>query len=223
MKTLLFNYTSDHSENRTGGRRGKLQSRQESGTTNLFSQERTRIVAHREKLVRLRVPAGVIRAVQNRGELKGIFAQHALEFATALRRLHLAFVVFAHGGDLVGEKDSAFQEIHFPEKLDSAKGEETFVQIRQAKIKPPKTALLGKMMDREHGGERQMVCAYEDGHERGRPIVHVQNLRRGVQATGQFHGGFAEKNKARGIVFILHTVFAIDCCAVEKIVAPDEK
>ena len=79
------------------------------------------------------------------------------------------------------------------------------------------------MMDREHGGERQMVCTHEDWYERGRPIVHVQNLRGGVQAARQFHGGFAEKNKARGIVFVLHTVFAVELGPIKKIVAPDEK
>src|SRR5438477_22268 len=117
--------------------------------------------------------------MQNRAEFVRIFAQDDVQATTEFRCLDFTPMSFAHGRDLVGKKNSALEEVQFPKEFDTAQGEEPFVQIGQTKIESPETALLSNVMDRKNGRERQMVCPHINGHERGRPIMHMQNLRRG--------------------------------------------
>ena len=113
------------------------------------------------------------------GVLSGLsWAQDGVKTAAKLRRLDLTTVPLAHGRNSVRKKNSAFEEIEFSEKLDAAQGEKPFVQISEAKIESPKTSLFRDMMNGEHARKRQMVRAHVNRHERGRPIVQMQNLRR---------------------------------------------
>src|SRR5438105_3361565 len=111
--------------------------------------------------------------MQNGAEFVCIFAQDHVQATTEFRCLDFTPMSFAHGRDLVGKKDSAFKEVQFPEEFDAAQGEKSLVQIGQAKIESPETALLGDVMDRKHGREWQVMRPCVNGHKRGRPIMHM--------------------------------------------------
>ena len=156
-------------------------------------------------------------------EFVRIFAQDQIETATKLRGLDLALVPLAHSRDFVGKKNSAFEKIEFSKKFDAAQSEEALVQIGQAKIESPKTPLLSDVMNREHGCERQMMRSHINRHQRGRPIVHMQNLRCRSQTARQLHRRFAEKNKTRGVIVISGSVFTVNSVAIKKLVTPDKE
>src|SRR5260370_31540563 len=119
---------------------------EERVTAQLFSPEFARRVISRKQFVRFRIPPGVIGAAQNGAQLVYIFAQDHIEAATKLRRLDFAPMPLAHGRDLVGTKNSAFEKIEFPKKLDSAESDEALVQVGLAKIKSPEASLLRDVM-----------------------------------------------------------------------------
>ena len=111
--------------------------------------------------------------MQNGAQLVRIFAQDNIEAATEFWRLDFAFVMLAHGRDFVGKKNSAFEEVQFPEEFHATKSEEAFVEIGQAKVESPEGALLGDVMDSKDSRERQMMRSHINRHECGRPIVKV--------------------------------------------------
>src|SRR5437667_12248487 len=78
-------------------------------------------------------------------------------------------------------------------------------------------------MDSEHGRERQMMCSYVNRDECSWPIMNVQDLRRRCQTARQFHRRFAEKNKARGVIFISGAVLTVNSVAIEKLVTKVEE
>jgi hypothetical protein len=84
--------------------------------------------------------------------------------------------MFAYRCDPVGIKDSAFQKIQTPKKLDSMQREKSFRQVCEREIKSPKTALVGQVMDGEHSFEWKPLRMYKYRHQRRSPIVRVQNL-----------------------------------------------
>src|SRR3984893_5174224 len=130
LETFFLYHASDHSKNRTVRRRREIRLCEQSIATNLLSPKRARIVLHWEQRIGRRIPARVIRAVQNPNKAMRVFAKHAIETTTARRRLHFAPVALAHRCDPVGMENSPFEEIHSPEELDASQSEKSFVQIR---------------------------------------------------------------------------------------------
>src|SRR5437667_4632547 len=100
---------------------------------------------------------------------------------------------------------------------------ESLGQIRELKIESPKAALVSDVMDRQNRAERQSVRMRKNGHQRRRPIVHVQNLQLRCQSPGQLERRFAEKNKSRGIIFVRLAAPAINSSAIKKLIAADEE
>ena len=91
------------------------------------------------------------------------------------------------------------------------------------KIESPKAALISDVMDGQNRAERQSVCMHKNGHQRRRPIVHVQNLQLRCQSPGQLERRFAEKNKSRGIIFVRLAALAVNSSAIKKFIAADEE
>src|SRR6266705_2974038 len=91
------------------------------------------------------------------------------------------------------------------------------------KIESPEAALISDVVDRQNRAERQSVRMHKNGHQRRRPIVHVQNLQLRCQSPGQLERRFTEKNKSRGIIFVRLAALAINSCAIEKFIAADEE
>src|SRR5205823_796918 len=118
---------SDHSENRTMRRRREIHLCEQSIAANLLAPKRARVVLRWQQRIGRRIPACVIRTVQNPNKAMRVFAEHGVETTTARRRLHFAPVAFAHRCDLVGMENSAFEEIHSPEELDPSQREKSFV------------------------------------------------------------------------------------------------
>src|ERR1041385_7346772 len=106
------------------------------------------VVCRKQRIV-CGVPVFVIGTVQYGSELVCVFAQHRIEPAAELRREHLAPVMLAHRRDLIGIKNSTFEEIEPAEKFDAVEREETLRQIGQAKVQSPEAALLGQVRSEE--------------------------------------------------------------------------
>jgi hypothetical protein len=68
------------------------------------------IETRREQGIGLRIPAGIIGAVQNAAELVSVFAENGIESAAAFRPQDLVLVMFTHRGDVIGEKRSRLSE-----------------------------------------------------------------------------------------------------------------
>src|ERR1700736_191221 len=223
IETFLANDARHHSKHRAARLRIQSQTIKQRVAAELFSRQLAGRVISRKQFVGFGIPAGVISAVQNGAQFVRIFTQHRVKTATELWRLNLAFVPLAHGRDFVGKKNAGLEEVQFAEKFHAAKSEEALVQIGQAKVESPETALLRDVMNGKDGREWQMMRPHINRHECSRPIMNVQNLRRRSQAARQFHGCLAEKNKSSGVVFISSAVFTIYSVTIKKFVAPNKK
>src|SRR5207237_7674037 len=111
----------------------------------------------RQQRIGCRVPARVIGAVQDANELVGIFTQNDVEFIAAFGSEDFALMMFADGGNAIGENDAAFQKIEAPEKLDPATREKTLRQVGMSEVESPKTSLFRESLNRKDSGERQIV------------------------------------------------------------------
>src|SRR5215212_5694425 len=56
-----------------------------------------------------------------------------------------------------------------------------------------------------------------------RPIMHMQNLDRGRQPTGELNRSLAKEDKPRGVIFIRLAAFTIDAGSVKKRIAANEE
>src|SRR6266487_1405048 len=88
-----------------------------------------------------------------------IFAQYPIEAAAARWRQYFAF-----------------EKIQSPKKFDSMEAEKRPRQICKPEIESPKTALVNHMMNGQHGLERQPLRMHKHWHQRGSPVVCMQNL-----------------------------------------------
>src|SRR5438128_151236 len=112
-----------------------------------------------------------------------ILAQYRIEAAAAGWRQDFAAIMFAYGRDPVGIQNSAFEKIQPSEELDSMQGEKPLRQICKPEIESPKTALIGHMMNGQHGLERQPLRINKHRHQASRPVVRVENLQLRCQST----------------------------------------
>ena len=130
VESFLRHESRHHSEDGTARRTGKLDAIKQQIAAEEFSIKMARIVSVRQEAIRRRIPARIVRAIQNSGELVRVFAQHDIEPAAAFRRQHFAAKTLAHGRDLIGENDAALEQIHSPEELQAAQREVAFRKIR---------------------------------------------------------------------------------------------
>src|SRR6267142_727147 len=79
------------------------------------------------------------------------------------------------------------------------------------------------MMNRKHGGERQLLVVHQHGNEGRRPIVHVQDLWRRTHPPRQLQCGFAKENESPGVIFVGYTVLRINPRAIKKLITPDKE
>src|SRR6266481_7572741 len=131
--------------------------------------------------------------------------------------------MFANGCDSIGVKDSAFEKIQSPKKLDSMQGEKPLWQICESEIKSPKTALVSYVMDRQDGFEWQPLRIHKNRHQCRGPIVQVQNFQLRRQPPSQFQRRFAEENESRSIIFVRPTALAVNCRAIKKLIKTNQK
>ena len=152
-----------------------------------------------------------------------IFTQHAIQTASTCGCQDFAPVVLAHSGGSVGVKNAAFEKIQPSEKLNAMKRKELLRQIREMKIESPEAALISDVVYGQNRAERQSVCMHKNGHQRRRPIVHVQNLQLRCQSAGQLDDCFGEKNKSCGVIFVGLAALAVNSSAIKKFIAADEE
>src|SRR6478609_3149704 len=151
-----------------------------------------------------------------------IFPQHYIQTAPTCRCQDFAPVVLADRCSSVGVENAAFEKIQPSEKLHAVQRKESLRQIRQMKIESPEAALISNVVNGQNRAERQSVCMHENRHQRGCPIVHVQNLHLRCQSPGQLERRFAEKNESRGIIFVRLATLAISPSAIKKFITTDE-
>ena len=104
-------------------------------------------MSRQQRIIR-RIPARVIGAMQDATDFVGIFTENDVEFMATFGLQDFVLVMFADGGDAIGENDAPFQEIEPAEKFDPTKREKTLRQIGKGEVEPPKTSLLRKSMNR---------------------------------------------------------------------------
>src|SRR6266536_501280 len=225
LEALFLNNPGHHAKDWTVRRRCEFHFFQQRVTAGLFSPQPSAIVLRREETIGGRVPSCVIRPVQNGRQPMRIFAHHQVK-AVAARPAgagYLAPVMFAHRCDPVGIENSTFKKIQPSKKLDAMQGKEPFRQICEIEVQSPETALIGDVMDCQQRCERQVVRAHKHRHERGCPIVDVQNLQYRCQSPGEFQRCLAKKDKPCRVIFVRLALLAINSRPIEKIVAADEK
>src|SRR5881227_3527465 len=152
-----------------------------------------------------------------------VFAQDDVESRTPFRAQHLMPITLAYRRNLIGENNTALEQVQPSEELDTARHEVSLGQIRQAKIEAPETSLFRDMMDREDRGEGKLLMVDQRGHQSRGPIMHVQNLRRRRHPSRQFERRFGKENETLGVVVVGDTMLAINSRAIEKLVAANKK
>src|SRR5207249_1812574 len=131
--------------------------------------------------------------------------------------------MFADRGDSIGVKNSAFEEIQSPKKLNSMESKKPLWQICQPEIQSPKTPLVSYVMDRQDGFEWQPLRIHKYRHQRRGPIVQVQNFHLRRQPPSQFQRCFAKENESRGIIFVRLTTLAVNSRAIKKLITTNQK
>src|SRR6266403_259266 len=131
--------------------------------------------------------------------------------------------MFADRGDSIGVKNSAFEKIQSPKKLDSMECEKLLRQVRHLEIQSPKTPLVSYVMNGQHSLERQPLRIHKYRHQCRGPIVQVQNFHLRRQPPSQFQRCFAEENESRGIIFVRLTTLAVNSRAIKKLITTNQK
>src|SRR5437879_5964728 len=129
---------SHHSKDRAAWRRSQLHLFEERLAADLFSLEPSRVITRWKQTIRRRIPSSVIHAIQNVAKAMRILEQNPIKATPAGWRLDFAPIMFAHGCDSVGIKDSALEEIQPPKKLHATQGEKVLWQICKSEIQSPK-------------------------------------------------------------------------------------
>ena len=130
LEALFLDDPGHHAPDWTAGRRRELHFLQQRVPANLFSLQLSHVVVCRKQTIRYRIPARIIRAVQNRGNAVCVFPQHTIETMATSRREYRTPVMFAHGCDFVGVENPAFEKIQPSKKFDAVEGEKSFRQVR---------------------------------------------------------------------------------------------
>src|SRR5438094_235346 len=110
-----------------------------------------------------------------------MLAQHRIQPRAVFRRLNVARVTLAHGRDRIGENDAAFDEIELAIKLHALRAEIMSRQRGESEIHAPEIALVGDVVNGQHGLKWQPLVAHKYGHESALPVVHVDDVWRGIE------------------------------------------
>ena len=106
-----------------------------------------------EVRVDLRVPHVIVDAVHDADEIVPAVGEDAVEAVAEDRRLDFLGVAGTDGGDHVGEGDAALEEVQVAVELHLTPVEVFPVDAGELHVPMPEAALVGDVVDREHGDE----------------------------------------------------------------------
>ena len=135
-------------------------------------------------------------------------------------RLNLLRVFPAHGGQIIREDQSAFQEIHLAEKFHRFHAEKAFRQTKIRERVARKKSVITHIVNREnyrHGAKqwiRFVKRSQQHRHERRLPVMAMDHVR-GPDVLADFDGRAAELTKAVGVVGIILALQAVKLVAVK--------
>src|ERR1019366_4570635 len=172
-------------------------------------------ITRRDEGVGLRVPIGIIGAVEDAGEDAGAVAQAAIEAEAEFGRLDLAGIGGADGTHGVGELDAGLDVADLAEELHAVGTVDGGVESDFGESGLGEQALVSQVMDGEQGpaaekgGVGRVSGAQVGGQEAGLPVVAVKDIC-AKQGEGNAEGGAAEYGKTNVVVRVVQTGFAVE-------------
>ena len=137
------------------------------------------------------------------GSVVAARAQHAVEAEAELRRLDLARVARAHGGEHVGEDEPALQEVERPAELEGvgcevARGRGS----ARCQVGGREEALVGEVVDREHVRVRAQLRVERSRSARSSTGTSAacqswRAPRRAASPSARSHSSAARQKKAK--------------------------
>ena len=108
------------------------------------------VVAAARVRIDFRIPHAVVDAVDDAEQVVVAVGEDAFEAVAQRRRLDLLGVARADGGDHVGERDAALEEVEVAVELHLPPVEVLPVDAGELHVPVPEAALVGDVVDREH-------------------------------------------------------------------------
>ena len=162
-----------------------------------------------QMLISRRVPFLGIDAVQNANQIAFACRQRDIEAAAEFRRLNFLCIAGADGGDFRGKHNPRFQQVEVVEEFHLPPVEVFPIDAGQQHVPMPKTSLKSEIVDREHRGRlgktrlQLILDLQQSRHQRGLPVVGVDNVGTDIQQANGFHGRSAEEHKSLAVVLVV--------------------
>ncbi|OPZ60686.1 MAG: hypothetical protein BWY88_00432 [Synergistetes bacterium ADurb.Bin520] len=152
--------------------------------------------------VALRVPQGVVQAVQDAGKLSPVIFQHAMEAEAPLRGLDFPGVPGAHSGHRIRGHNGPLEHVEAAEELHPVHGKGVAPKTPGLQGSRGQDPLMGHVMDGKHRIvlllQRPVVPMPGQGRrqEPPRPVVDVKDV--GLPDPGELQGSQGEKGEGQG-------------------------
>src|ERR1019366_84594 len=216
VKSLLAGEArNDAQQGPIDGVGGEAEFQQELTLAGGFAGEVRGRIPRRDEGVGLRVPIGIVGAVEDAGEDAGAGAQAAIEAEAEFGRLDLAGVGGADGTQGVGELDAGLDVADLAEELHAVGTVDGGVEGDFGESGLGEQALVSQVMNSEQGpaaekgGVGRESGARAGGQEPGLPVVAVKDTGSN-QGGGNAEGGAAEYGKTNVVVRVVQTGFAVE-------------
>ena len=167
------------------------------------------IIVGRDPLVRRRVVAGGVDAVEDAAELIVAAAEDGVQTVGEGGVLQFLRVGGGNGVHRIRAEDGSLQKVHVPVHKDGAVLRPAFVKTEEVPQRfPAIAALVLDIMDAEHrpdgavAGVPDAVVLQVDGDQRRLPVVAVDDVRPELQVVQHFHHCPGEKAEALAVIGI---------------------
>ncbi len=164
--------------------------------------------------VGLRVPRFAIDAVGDAVQRRRPHPQHALQPFAERRRLDLARVRRAHGGDHIRIQQPGLHEGKAAVELERVQVPGLRRQAQRVELPTPEHALVGEVVDREHDrrGPRRSRAVQMHRRKARVPVVEMDHLRRPASDAGhapqrEHRDGLRKTSEAPRVVRVLVAIF----------------
>ncbi len=111
---------------------------------------------------------------------------------------------------MIGEENASLQQVEIAVKFNSFLREIFAGQVGERKIDPPEASLVSEVMDGKDGFERQCPFFNQRRHQRGLPVVDMNDLRGRHDAPGEFDHRLGKINKTFGVVAVVAAIGSIE-------------
>ncbi len=228
VQALRRGETAHHPEDRPLESRAPAELLEQLGAALCLPGKIVGTVARWQALVGCRIPDRRVDAVEQAVQVIQPRAYDAVHAIAEFRGLDLLRVLPADRRDLVGVDDPGLEHAHLVVIFHAVDGQQVLGQVGQGVGFSRKHALVGDVVDREDGLEREchrvtpLGLPQENRQQAGLPVVAVHDIGLEVGQAQQFDHGLLEEDEAGIIVIVVTFARPIGQLSVKVFLAADQ-